>query len=120
MSAKPDPWPWPEALDGPIAAAENHRVLFENDRVRVVETFIRAGETAPVHTHQAATTSYVLSGSSFIRRDDQGEVVLDTRALEPPFSMPSVLWSDFIPSHSLENTGPDDLHLIGFELKDGG
>ncbi len=35
--ARPDPWPWPDSLDGPVAAADNHRVLFENERVRVLE-----------------------------------------------------------------------------------
>jgi len=115
---KPDPWPWPEALDGPIAAGGNHRVLFENERVRVLETLIPAGEITPVHTHEAATVMYVMSGSSFIRRDETGAVMVDTSTMNPPFIMPPVLWSDFTPSHTLENTGPDDLHVIGVELKE--
>lgn len=114
----PDPWPWPQELDGPVAAGENHRVVFENDRVRVLETLIRVGETTPIHTHRAPTLNYVLSGSSFIRRDETGAVMLDTSRADPPFVMPRVLWSDFTPSHTLENTGPDDLHVIGVELKD--
>ena len=114
----PDPWPWPDELDGTVAAGENHRVLFENDRVRVLRTLIRAGETAPVHTHRRPTVMYVLSGTSFIRRDDHGALMLDTSQLEPPFVMPPVLWSDFTPAHTLENSGPDDLLVIGVELKD--
>lgn len=43
-------------------------------------------------------------------------VKLDTSRLEPPFEMPSVLWSDGNPAHTLENTGPDDLHIIVVEL----
>lgn len=117
-TARPDPWPWPAALDGPIAAADNHRVLFENDRVRVLETLIPSGETTPIHTHRRPSVLYVLSGSSFIRRDERGEVMLDTSRLEPPFVMPRVLWSDFTPAHTLENSGPDDLLVIGVELKD--
>ncbi len=117
-ATKPDPWPWPAELDGPIAAAGNHRVLFENDRVRVLDTFIPAGETTPIHTHATPTVTYVISGSHFRRRDDRGAVVLDTLTMDPPFVMPSVLFSEFIPSHTLENSGPDDLHLIGVELKD--
>jgi mannose-6-phosphate isomerase-like protein (cupin superfamily) len=117
-TAKPDPWPWPGSLDGPIAAAGNHRVLFENDRVRVLETIIRTGEKTAIHTHRAPQVMYVLSGSSFIRRDPAGAVMLDTSKLDPPFVMPPVLWSDFIPSHTIENTGPDDFAVIGVELKD--
>lgn len=114
---RPDPWPWPEHLDGPIAASGNHRVLWENDRVRVLETTIAAGETTPIHTHRAPTVMYVISGTSFIRRDEHGTVMLDTSRQDPPFVMPPVLWSDFNPAHTLENTGPDPLVVIGVELK---
>jgi len=112
-----DPGWRPDAMDGPIAAPHHHWVLFENDRVRVVETLVPAGEITPVHTHLPPTVLYVLSGSHFLRRDPDGAVKLDTRAIEPPFSMPPVMWSDGNPAHTLENTGPDDLHVIGVELK---
>lgn len=105
-----------DALDGPTAAPGNHRVIFENDEVRVLETTIKAGETTPLHTHFAPTVSYVISGSHFRRRDEHGEIVLDTRAT-PGFVLPRVLFSASIPRHTLENTGADDLHLIGVELK---
>ena len=119
MSATtPDPWPWPDSLDGPIAAPDHHRVLWETDRVRVLETTIRAGAITPLHTHRASTVTYVVSGTSFIRRNEQGAVTLDTSAMDPPFVMPPILWSDSVPAHTLENTGPDDLVVIGVELKD--
>ena len=103
-------------LDGPIAAPDSHRVIFENDEVRVVETTIPAGATTALHTHLTPTVSYVLSGSHFRRRDEQGSVVVDTKAT-PDFVLPRVLYSPSIPRHTLENTGEDDLHLIGVELK---
>jgi hypothetical protein len=109
---------WPDLLDGVIADPDHHLVLFENDRVRVVETKIRIGETTPLHTHVLPTVLYVLSGSHFIRRNDVGEVVVDTRTNHPPFVMPSVQWSEGIDRHTLENPGPDDLVVIGVELKD--
>lgn len=113
-------WPWPLQLDGPIAAPDHHRVIFENERVRVLETTIRVGEITPMHTHRLPTAMYVLSGSHFIRRDETGATILDTRATEPPFEMPRTLWSASNPAHTLENTGDDDLVVIGVELKDGG
>ena len=119
MNAKSaDPWPWPESLDGPIAAPDHHRVLWENDRVRVLETTIPAGATTPLHTHRASTVMYVVSGTSFIRRNEHGAVMLDTSAMDPPFVMSPILWSDTGPAHTLENTGLDDLVVIGVELKD--
>ena len=83
----------------------------------MLETRIRAGETTPVHTHGAPTATFVMSGSSFIRRDEHGNVLLDTKAIDPPFAMLAVAWSDFLPAHTLENTGPEEFHAIGFELK---
>ena len=105
-----------DELDGPVAAPDSHRVIFENDEVRVVETTIPAGATTRLHTHLSPTVSYVLSGSHFRRRDDHGEVVVDTRS-DPDFVLPRVLFSASIPRHTLENTGDDDLHIIGVELK---
>jgi hypothetical protein len=92
-------------------------VLFENEQVRVVETIVKVGETTPLHTHVLGTVLYTLSGSHFVRRDADGEVVVDTRAMEPPFVMPKVQWSDGIGEHTLENPGPDDLVVIGVEIK---
>ncbi len=91
-------WPWPPELDGPLAAPDHHRVIFENEQVRMLETTIRAGDVAPLHTHQRETVLYVLSGSHFIRRDETGAIVLDTHAVTPPFEMPRALWSPSIPA----------------------
>ena len=60
---------WPTELDGVIAAPDHHKVLFDNDRVRVIETIVKVGDTTPVHTHPR-TVMYVVSGDQFIRRDD--------------------------------------------------
>jgi hypothetical protein len=93
-------------------------LLFENDRVRVVETIVRVGETTPLHTHILPTVLYTLSGTHYVRRDAGGVVQVDTRNIDPPFTMPPVQWSDGISEHTLENPGPEDLIVIGFELKD--
>ena len=103
-------------LDGAVAAPDHHKVLFENEVVRVLETTIRAGDTTPLHTHLTPTVLYVVSGSHFIRRDEGGSVLVDTTA-EPGFVMPRVLYAPEIPRHTLENPGPDDLVVIGVEVK---
>lgn len=107
--------PWPPELDGIVAAPDHHRVLFENDAVRVVETIVRSGDTTPVHTHPR-TVMYVVSGSHFIRRDDTGAVTLDTRT-EGGLDAGAVLWSDGTPPHTIENPADEDLIVVGVELK---
>lgn len=105
-----------DELDGVIAAPDHHKVIFENDEVRVLETTIPVGDTTPLHTHLTPTVMYVVSGSHFIRRDDQGATMLDTRA-DPDFVLPRVLYAPTTPRHTLENTGAEELVVIGVELK---
>lgn len=107
---------WPSELDGIVHDPEHHRVMFENDEARVIETVVRAGDTTPVHTHPR-TVMYVVSGSQFVRRDAEGNVMVDTRDRGPSFEMPRVLWSDGTPPHTIENPSDTDLVVIGVELK---
>jgi hypothetical protein len=95
-------------LDGVLAAPDLHKVIFENEAVRVLETTIRAGGVTLLHTHLTPTVMYVISGSHSIRRDEHGATMLDTR-VDPDFVLPRVLYSTSNPRHTLENTGSDDL-----------
>jgi mannose-6-phosphate isomerase-like protein (cupin superfamily) len=104
-------------LDGVIAAPDHHKVIFENDAVRVLEVTIRAGDVTPLHTHLTPTLLYFISGSHFIRRDELDGTVVDTRA-DPDFVLPRVVFLESSPRHTLENTGRDDLVAIGVELLD--
>jgi hypothetical protein len=46
-----DAWPGPDSLDATVAAPGSHRVLLENEFVRVVAVTIAPGVREPVHTH---------------------------------------------------------------------
>lgn len=47
-----DPMKWDPDLDAVRAAPDNHKVLFENDRLRVLEVILAPGEEEPVHHHR--------------------------------------------------------------------
>jgi hypothetical protein len=111
-------WGWPDELDALVAAPAHHRVLLENERVRVLETRIEAGDRTPIHKHRWPSVEYVLSSANFVRRDGEGAVLLDTRTAEGPPEPATTLWSEPLPSHSLENVGDSELHVIMVELKD--
>jgi len=116
-------WLWPDALDAVIAAPKHHVVLFENDRVRVLETLIRPGERTPMHTHRWPMTLHTISRSEFVRYDVHGKVVFDSRENRnvggaeggPP--APKVGWLEPLPPHALENVGTQNLHVISVEVK---
>lgn len=108
---------WPNELDALTAAPEHHTLLFENDKVRVINACIPPGETTQLHTHKWPASLYVISWSDFIRYDQAGNIVLDSNSL-PKIPLPSsVLWSEPLAPHRLKNTGNKDLHIISVEIK---
>jgi quercetin dioxygenase-like cupin family protein len=107
---------WLEALDALIAAPKHHKLLFENDSVRVLDTSIAPGETTPLHTHRCPATLYVLNWSNFMRRDGNGTVIFDSRTT-PAIKPGSAFWSPPMAPHTLENVGTAELHVIAVELK---
>lgn len=111
-------WPWPEKLDALEAAPTHHRRIFENDRVRVLEVCIPRGETVPVHTHRWPAILHLLSWSDHVRRDEAGKLNFDSRDSGTPPAVPSVIWSEPLPPHSLENVGQAELRVLSVELKD--
>jgi len=109
-------WPWDETLDALVAAPAQHRLVFENALVRVLDTRIAPGERTPIHTHRWPAAHYVVSWSDFVRRDAEGAVLVDTRAAGAR-PVPEALWGDALAPHSLENVGPVALHIISTEVK---
>jgi hypothetical protein len=105
-------------LDALTAAPANHRLLLENDRVRVLETVVAVGASTPVHTHRWASVEYVLSATDFVRRDGGGNIVFDTRLGGAELRPSEALWSEPFPPHSVENVGHTELQVIMVELKD--
>jgi hypothetical protein len=43
---------WPPRLDAVIAAPKNHRVLMEDETVRVLEVTVEPGEREALHHHR--------------------------------------------------------------------
>jgi hypothetical protein len=114
-SAKPATWPWPDSLDAVVAAPAHHTVLLENAQVRVLDTRIVPGDTVPLHTHRWPSVLLVLSWSDFVRCDEHGAVMLDSRAAK--MTSPKAAWSPALPPHTLENIGGREIHIISVELK---
>lgn len=117
--AEPTEWSWPDSLDALIASPESHRLLFENEAVRVLETRIAPGETTHVHTHRWPGVLYVLSFGHFLRRDDRGKLIVDSRAAGSLPQPGTALWSAALPPHTLENIDTTEFCVVMFELKAG-
>lgn len=108
---------WPAQLDALTAAQRHHTLMFENDLVRVLETKVPPGETTAVHTHCWPAALYVVSPGDFVRRDDKGNVLLDTRMNGAQGKAGDAAWSPPLGPHTLENVGTTLIHVINVELK---
>jgi len=115
--AEQERWPWPDSLDALIAAPDHHRLLLENEEVRVLEVRIAPGQFVPIHTHRWPSVVFTLSADDFIRRDAEGKVLLDTRITPFPTPRPVADWLPPLPPHSVENVGTSDIRLFSVELK---
>lgn len=113
-------WRWPDSLDALIAAPDHHSLLLEDSRVRVLHTKIPPGAIVPLHTHRWGGVVYVLSSSHFVRRDHDGNVLLDTRQENRPEQTDVAHWANPLPPHTVENVGDSDMSLLLFEMKDSG
>ena len=108
-----------DRFDGPVAAPEHHKVVFENERVRIMEFRVPPGDLVPAHTHRWATINYVVSLSDFLSYDADGNLKLDSRSGQfggkegEVFCLPP-----FPPLHSVENIGEGEIRGLSIELKD--
>jgi hypothetical protein len=109
---------WPDVLDARVAAPANHSLLFENERVRVVQTRILAGDSTPLHTHRWPRVMFVFASSDLVRFDDLGNVLMDTRQSAVGHTLNSPVWQEPLPPHSVKNVGDVEFRAVQAEIKD--
>ena len=97
-------------LDPATTNPDHYSVIFENERVRVLEYRDQPGDRTTPHGHP---DSVMYTLSSFRRRLHQGDVHRDVE-------MPAGL-TGWLPAqqHAGENIGDTDTHVLFVELKDG-
>jgi hypothetical protein len=96
-------------LDPTTSNPDLYKVIFENDRVRVLEYKDRPGEATTPHVHP---DSVMYTLSSFNRRLASGG-----REVDVEIQAGSARWLD-AQEHSGLNIGDSDTHVIFVELKE--
>jgi beta-alanine degradation protein BauB len=97
------------AEDAVQAASNVYRVLFENDRVRLLEARISPGDSSALHSHPDYLV-YTL---------DDGQVRFGSTTGESQdvnMAAGEVMWRE-AEEHTAENVGSTDVHALLFELK---
>lgn len=112
-----DPATWPSELEATVAAPDNHRVLLENDHVRVLEVTLGPGEVEPLHFHRWPSVLHILQADQWIDRDADGKVIFDSREA-PPIQYPLTMWKGPEAPHSPVNLSDSvSIRLIRVEVK---
>jgi len=97
------------AQDVVKVSPETHKVLLENDHVRVLDVGVKPGEKVPMHSHPANVV-YALSDFKikFTYPDGKTE--------EREGKAGAARWSEAV-THAAENVGTAEFHLVQVELK---
>ena len=109
---------WPDDLDAMTAAPDHHALLLENDKVRVLDSVVRPGDSTPIHTHRWPGVLYIVGSSEFVREDDRGNILFDSRTSVTKPQPGSAVWSGPLQPHFVTNVGESDIRVISIEIKD--
>ena len=112
-----NPATWPDALDATVAAPQNHKVVLENERVRVLEVTVQPGEREPVHGHKWPSVMYVMAEDLIRDYDSEGKLLYDSRNDKARLATPYTIWMPPQAPHSVENLSKTPLRLLRVELK---
>ena len=98
-------------IDPIEVSPSNYRVLLENDRVRVLEMSLKAGEKDEMHSHPAETVYFIQGSQVRVYLPDGGTA-------EVEFPDGGVMWHEEW-THQVENIGSADLRAVIVESKTG-
>ena len=98
------------AQDSMVVAPQFHKVLIDNDKVRVLEVTLKPGDKIPMHSHPGGYVSIPL-GPAKARF-----TTADGKSVDSEMKPGEARWSDPV-THSAENTGTAETKVIVVELK---
>jgi quercetin dioxygenase-like cupin family protein len=97
-------------LDPLKVTPQTHKLLFENQFVRVIESKVPAGGVEPKHSHPHSVTVYLAESDAEIKTFPDGKTSRVHRAAG------TAAWSEAI-VHEIKNVGATSSHTIRVELK---
>ena len=73
-----------------------------------------------MHTHRWGGVLYIVATSDFVRRDPEGNVLVDTRVAHSAPVAGTASWGGPLTPHTFENVGREEFHTLTVEMKDPG
>lgn len=93
-----------------MVAKDTHKLLFENNFVRVIEAKVPAGKTEPRHKHPRGVTVYLAS------YEIEQKTFPDQKLARAQRKFGTVTWSDAV-VHEVRNVGKTESYSVRVELK---
>jgi quercetin dioxygenase-like cupin family protein len=97
-------------VDDIIAIApEQHEVIFENDRIRMLKVVVKPGDKVPMHTNPENINYILKTGTLRLTGADgsaQDVELMEGQVIPAP-----------VGTHAVENVGDTTVETIGVELK---
>jgi hypothetical protein len=115
-TSEPRGWPWSDALDALVAAPSSHRVVLENEYIRVLEVTIGPGEREPEHTHRRPSVMLV-DRPARIRYYTGSTLTYTSPEQLPAQTATKVSWLDPEGPHSVENIDQHPYGAFRIEFK---
>lgn len=114
-----DPKTWDPKLASAVAAPGNHKVVFENDTLRVISVTIPAGTTEPQHDHPFYSLLLIDSDAHDVDHDLTGKVEV-TPQMQARRNIPFAFLQPPQALHAVQDLdSAKDGHLIRVEFKKG-
>ena len=88
----------------------SYKVLLENDRVRVLDVRLKPGDKSALHSHPGYVTYALTEAKIKITLADGKTELIDSKPGK-------ALWHDPV-THTVENVGPTESHILEIELKE--
>jgi predicted metal-dependent enzyme (double-stranded beta helix superfamily) len=105
--------------DAIIAAPNSHKILLENENVRVVEIVVLPGQKEPMHTHAWPSVMIIDSSTKIRYYNEQGQGT-EYPERETSADKPFVEWLQPEGLHAVENLDSSKVyHAIRVEFKSG-
>jgi hypothetical protein len=105
-----DRW-WKPELDATVAAPGHHKVLFENEEVRVLEVTVAPGAREPLHVHRYPAVLYLESSPHLV------EHLQDGSSRDLAGRAAGAKWLPIGQGHAMENVDSFPLRALRIELK---
>lgn len=110
--------PWPDSLDAVAAAPANHRVVLENEHVRVLDVTVQPGEREPLHAHCRSSVMYLMYEGIYKDYGPGDELLSEVSESPSDAQYPMTLWVDPQGPHAVHNLDSRAVRLLRVEIKE--